>query len=238
MLNKMKWAVAGATLLASTSWAQPASAVNIVVNGGFEQVSGLTSPANPDPITHPEWDLFNTAVGWTDTSNGPGGTLLFGGREGYSEGQRAAIFGSGGGTLGTLSQTQLLSTVIGMEYQLDFDYGAYQGGIPQSLNVQVGGGALLNQTVTDPHASNLPGSRALFGDNVNIEPTEPFLHATFYFFATSTTTALQFSINDSGSSTDMLLDAVSVQAVPEPGSMALMGFGVAAIASRRRKARG
>jgi hypothetical protein len=115
------------------------------------------------------------------------------------------------GSLGYLSQT--LATTAGTTYQLTF-FLASDGQVPNEFQVTLGG------TVWDQ--ADVPS----FG----------YVSESLTVTATASTTLLQFGFqNDNGS---FALDDVSVNSVPEPGSLMLLGLGTsvafASIRLRRR----
>ena len=113
------------------------------------------------------------------------------------------------GSNGTPSQT--LNTMPGRFYNINFDFQP-DGGTPSNFSAVWDAQPALF-SVTNP-----PGS------------AYQILH--FTALATAATTSLTFSFRDDPGF--LKLDSVSV-AVPEPGSMALLGIGMAGLWWRRRK---
>ena len=121
------------------------------------------------------------------------------------------------GFLGTFGSTdtlsQALATTAGQTYAVSFTFSS-DGSVPASFSVSFGGQTLYS--VSSPAA----GTQAL----------------SFSATAVSSSTALVFSFsNDPGYYT---LDAVSVTAVPEPATAALMGLGMLGLAAWRRRPHG
>lgn len=108
------------TLAAALAYAAPASATNVVTNGGFEtgDLSGWTLSGN---------------TGFTGVDNSA------------HSGNFAGYFGQVGST-GTLSQT--LSTVAGQSYTISF-WIEDDGGTPSSFDASFGGNDLLALTNPD-----------------------------------------------------------------------------------------
>jgi hypothetical protein len=127
--------------------------------------------------------------------------------------QAAALSVSGSFEGDMLAQT--FTTTIGQKYTLDLDAGVFgeptEG--PLSLQIQVtGGSTLVNDTVQPPN-------------NNDFNPA-PFDHLSYMFTADSTSTTLKFTDSGSGNlNADVMVDTVSVVAVPEPASAALVIVG-------------
>jgi hypothetical protein len=205
--------LAGATGLMSA----PLVAAEALTNGGFE----APVVAGPCCITSPPTDI----PGWTATPNvnvvngtfasSPSGTNLA--KQGN---QYLDLVGEGG--TGSISQT--FTTVVGQIYNLNFWYShnLFSGLASASARLSVvGSGTNLSDSIT--HSS---------GNNTNLD-------WRFYsgaFTADSTSTTLRF-VNTTGAANEgVFLDAVSVLAVPEPSTwaMLILGFGVLGGAMRRR----
>lgn len=111
------------------------------------------------------------------------------------------------------TMTQTLTTVIGQTYTISYFVAGTQ---PNFLGVTFGGSTLFNGTAPT---------------NGVVSPSD-YVQYTFNSTATSTSTVLAFS----GQRTvggEILLDDVSVAAIPEPSALALTGLGLAAMVLRR-----
>ena len=214
--------VVAAALLVSAS---AASATNIIMNGGFE------SPPIADPCctTIPgngTVDYWNVVSGNVNVVNGyygsqgvdmnPAANLA---KEGV---QYLDLIGEGG--VGSISQS--FDTVLNQVYTLTFSYshnifGGSSNPVPLfAANFSVGD---LNGSVT--HSS---------GTNTDLD----WKTYTGWFVGTGASETLNFTnISPTKGNAGILLDEVSVSAVPEPATWMMMigGFGVAGVAVRRRR---
>ena len=169
----------------------------------------------------PPYDTIGAVSGWTVT-----GSVGAVGDEGFTTPDHAAAFSLGGNSDGNML-SQSFATIPGQAYTLDFDAGVY--GIrslgPLQLQIQVTGtGTLLTETVIPPY-------------NGNFNPA-PFDHFMFSFIADSASATLKF--NDIGlgnNAADIILDTVSVAAIPEPTSLVLVMVGAVPLLGYIRRRR-
>ncbi len=187
----------------------PAQAADLVNNGSFE----LDSVSGP-------YQYKLTLTGWT-VSGGSSGAVLFdkaaygtfsGGNYLGSDGDQAIQLELGGHYI-----QQTLSTVAGQQYQLTFDYSSYVSPVT---------GAPFSYTV-DGNSSNLTGT------------LPGWTTETYAFTATSASTVLRFTSNSLPGPNYSYphLDNVSVTAVPEPETYAMLlaGLGALGFLARRRR---
>jgi hypothetical protein len=128
-----------------------------------------------------------------------------------AEGDCYARFGPEG-SVGTLAQG--INTTPGQTYAIDFAF-ASDGGLPNSASASFGSTLLASGT--------------------DIPSTSGYVTRHFTAVATGTNTTLSFSFRDDEGY--LLLDAVSVTAVPEPTTVALIGLALSALALSRRRTR-
>ncbi|GAA3894588.1 hypothetical protein GCM10022276_12160 [Sphingomonas limnosediminicola] len=191
----------------------PVWAAESIVNGGFEAPVVNSTCCNTVPP-----DLL---VGWTATPNVNVVVGTYASTNGNlaAEGNQYLDLVGQGGT-GSISQT--FGTLAGTVYNLSFVY---------SHN-------LFNPAVTSASASFsvdglIGGISHSTGTNANLDWQSYFGS----FTATGSSATLNFTNLTGGVNEGILLDAVSVQAVPEPATWAMMlfGFGAIGFQMRRRK---
>lgn len=153
-------------------------------------------------------------TGWTQVGNtASNGVQCPGsGAPTVLQGNCSAFFGPAGSTGGI---TQNVNLVAGQDYVLNFSY-LPDGGNPSSIAVALGG------TSYSFSRTNPAFSAGFINVQAFITPT------------TSGAGTLSFTFRDDPGF--MFLDAVSF-AAPEPGSLALLGVGLAGLAAQRRRRR-
>jgi hypothetical protein len=145
-------------------------------------------------------------------SSASGGCVGYDGDPGPHSGTSAAYLGTalGGGVI-----SQSFSTVAGQNYLIDFymAIGSSQGtSSPNAMLVTAAGTTLLS---------------------ILNAPVQGFAHYSYNLLASATSTTLTFTHGDQPSF--FILDDVSATAVPEPGTLLLLGIGSAALAFARRR---
>ena len=200
---------ASALALSSTS----AWAAELITNGSFEApvVAGTCCNTVP-PDALPGWTAtpnVNVVVGTFSSTNG---NLAFDGN------QYLDLVGQGG----TGSISQAFATNAGSRYNISFAY-SHNLFTPSvtSASAELSVAGLLD---TISHST---------GTNANLDWRNYF--ATFT--ATGSSTTLKFTNLTGGVNEGIFLDAVSIQAVPEPATwgMMILGFGAIGFAMRRSK---
>jgi hypothetical protein len=162
-------------------------------------------PAKANLITNPGFETGDF-TGWTQWGM-PGSV---GGWFPHSGNFEAVL--SGGGFTSHL--TQSVATTPGATYTIDFFAAFSHGGTPSNFNVKWGGLGIFGHLFTT---------------------SSPYTEYTFNVTALSSSTSLDFSINEFGF---LLLDDVSVTpaGVPDAGStLPLLGFASLGLVALRRK---
>lgn len=206
--------LAAASVLA-IGFATAASAAPIVTNGSFE--SGLAGWTTNGGGTTP-------GIGITVLTTGGVNTTGYGDNVPNYDGTHAAFFVDDNANENLF---QNVSLVGGQQYSLSFALFATTSGSsnPFSFQLQDAIGANILSTLTNGVGTNVP---------VGVWT------AYSYTFVVPTTTTYLLNFNFKSGSTpakDVLLDAVAINAVPEPASWALMllGFGGLGLSMRRRR---
>ena len=183
--------------------ASPASA-NLVSNGDFEtgNFSGWT-------VTPPTGDVLVLTGSDYQPCCGTTGTAA-------ALSNHFASFGPGNIAITGVTLGQTFSTVAGQTYQFSFDYGALGGGSEQ----------LQFEIITGSSAQILT---AIANDDLN----HVFKTMTGTFTASGSTT-IRFGdfgglADTQANNVDFILDNVSVAAVPEPSTWAMMILGFAGV---------
>ena len=209
---KIKSVLAAAALMSSAAFAQTASAaVNLITNGGFEV--GAFDPGVFTTVFAGSTDI----TGWTI---GPHSVDYIGTYWQASEGARSIDLS--GNQPGSVAQT--ITTVAGVTYKVTFDLA----GNPDA-------GPVLKALAV---SSVGPSQNFFFNTTGASHGDMNWTASSFTFTANAASTTLMFA-SATQDAFGPALDNVSVSAIPEPATWAMMiiGFGaVGAVARRRRLA--
>lgn len=216
-----KFIAAGAALAVAMS--SPAFAAELITNGGFETGSfaGWTL-GNIGGGTAPVVIEYNNASGYPDGAFGE--AVLSNATPG--SGDYLAYFSSDTANPDSLIQTVNVSN--GQLYTLSFDYYVPQNGYNNPND------ATLKFLIDGVQAGDILQAGSVTGTATKTW----FTFTTNYLATTSGPVSLEFQFVGLGvTAADFGVDNVSMQAVPEPGSWAMMiaGLGIVGAAFRRRR---
>jgi choice-of-anchor C domain-containing protein len=212
--------LAGLSILAAASSVNAAT----IVNGGFE--SSTLTPAEQTQMANQGFaTLAAGSTSLTGWSIGGGGIDYIGSYWAPAGGTHSIDLNAL--TAGSIFQT--ISTVVGQAYEVSFDLAGNPDGAP-----------VVKLAIAD--ATGLPGAAYLFDTTGKTKTNMGWTQLTYDFTADSTSTTLTFSnSNQTGFKTPYgaALDNISISAVPEPATWAVMliGFGGLGAAMRSRRSR-
>lgn len=216
-LQKLSVASVLVCSILGVSQVKPAAAANMVVNGSFEDTL-LTGGTN---IANGGWGTYNQILGWKATDGGEI-EIQRGAAGAAQDGNQLTELDSHNYTSqDTIGIFQDIATEIGSKYRLSFFYSPRPDTAATENNFNVLFGNVLNQTI----------SGGAGGSQTN------WLKYTVDIVATSNLSRLQFNYdvkNDLKNTYGSYIDNVSLETVPEPGTLlgiALVGL---AVASKRK----
>lgn len=149
---------------------------------------------------------------------------------GVTEGSKAVEFAEGDYAGSTLEQT--ITTAVGTAYTVSFDWKATHPDTSQNLNFSIQDAINV--------VSQLGELKVSGGYTGSFNPSAPYTHFSTTFVANSALTKISFTDTSFSSyQADQMIDNVSVTAVPEPETYAMLlaGLGVMGAMARRRKAK-
>ena len=125
------------------------------------------------------------------------------------------------GNQGAAGIRQTFDTVLGTTYRVDFALAGNPDGDPTTKTLNVSAGAALQGY----SFSTIGATR----------PDMNWDYRSFLFTATGTSSTLTFQSTTPGAYYGPAIDDVSITAVPEPMTLALLGTGMLGVAIRRRR---
>ncbi|MCK1636141.1 PEPxxWA-CTERM sorting domain-containing protein [Bradyrhizobium sp. 157] len=206
-------------------WTGPAAA-GLVLNGSFELGTftggnSLAQQIQPGESGLSGWTVSDAPLTWyaSGWNNNPQQIVLT---------PRTGNFGVNlaDGTVNTIRISQTINLLAFQQYQLSFWVGNY------SAN---NGPAGLNVNITDGTSNTIPLSESVTAPSTNESST--WIRFAFNFIADGTSNTISF--NEVNGPSYIGLDDVSIAAVPEPATWAMMILGFAAVGfmAYRRKSR-
>ncbi|ACT48707.1 protein of unknown function DUF1555 [Methylotenera mobilis JLW8] len=210
-VKNMKTTTLLAAMFASTvAFSAQATTTNLVVNGSFEDITPHS------PLTN-SWDILSSLPGWSVANNGV---------EIRNNVAGVALDGNYYVELDTTRNSsiwQYLNTTAGQTYSLNFAYSPREGVGTGSNGIRLNVGNIVGGVATGNGAANT--------GNV-------WENYSYTFTAVSSNTKLMFTAVGQSDSYGGSLDNVSVSAVPEANTYAMMlvGIGLIGFVARRRRA--
>jgi hypothetical protein len=201
------------------------AAADLIANGGFEQGTftggiSLAQQIQPGDSTLPNWTVSNAPVTWYTSgwNNNPQQIPL---------NPRTGSFGVNlaDGSVNTVRVSETINLLPFQQYQLSFWVGNYSANnSPAGLNVNITDGTSNTILLSEALAPATNGSSS-------------WTRFAFNFFADGTSNTISFS--EINGPSYIGLDDVSVTAVPEPTTWAMMILGFAGIGfmAYRRKSK-
>jgi hypothetical protein len=221
----MRW-LHGVGLVPVAFWAFNAQAAgNLVMDGSFEST---VLPSG----TWGYYDASNPLAGWT-ASTGAGDSIevrhdvVGHALDGRNFVELDSQFHNSG-------MSQVLNTVAGQTYSLSFYYSNRADSTGYCDPNQFGGGCVIPVSSNGLGYNLGAGMVSLAALPVNTTSENQWVHYTTTFTATGTTT-LSFAALGTSDSFGTSLDMISVTAVPEPSTLALMAAGLGGLWLRRRR---
>jgi hypothetical protein len=216
-VHQMKaWGAILAAGLLSTGAAQ----ANLIQNGDFEapQLSGT------------QWQVYGSIPGWNAT-DGSGIEIQRNTVVTTQSGNQYVELDSHNATDTNSTMSQAINTLVGQTYTLSFWYQprTNNGGNDNGINV-------LWDTFGGDMSSFTASTEVLNLENYISSQSNGWTNFTLDMIATASSMALSFQADGNDNTLGGFVDNVSLVAkVPEPGSLALLGLGFAALGFRARK---
>ena len=184
---------------------------NLIQNGGFEDIGSSTAIGGYGSAS--TWQIYQSIPDWDASQNIEIWTndFIVPAYEGNNVLELNAHPGNAGGAFAIY---QSFATTIGQDYELTFAGRKRQKNSDESFMV----------------------SAADLVDSIYNQAWGEWTEYSYVFTANSDLTTLTFTSLDGGAdTTGNILDAVSVTAVPEPGSLALLCLGIGGLVIQRKR---
>ena len=192
-----------------------ANAQNLLLNGDFNNPNSVAAAAN--------WSTWSYGGGWANHQNNTSGPL---------DGVDGTYYmADGGGSSAGGGEFQTVSGTAGTTYTLAVDSGAQAWWLPYGE---------MRMFFLDAGNNQLSGSfkptvdPVVYGQNFDI--AHPWSHYTLTATAPANTTQIKVEFAEPNGTGSVWFDNAVLTAVPEPSTLALVGFSLlATVLIRRRK---
>jgi hypothetical protein len=186
---------------------------NLIQNGSFEDISGAVAIGGYGSAS--TWQIYSTVPNWDASQNVEiwSNDFIV---PAYDGNRVLELNAHPGNANGSFSILQSFATTAGQQYELTFAGRRRQANSDESFSVSVG---------------NLV-------DSIYNQAWGNWNEYSYQFTANSALSTLTFTSLDNGrDTTGNIFDAISVTAVPEPGSLALIMLGLAGLAYTRKNSK-
>jgi len=193
-----------------------ASAQNLLLNGDFSSPNSTAAPDN--------WTTWSFGGGWANHQNNTGGVY-----DGDPNNPPMSYYmADGGGSGAGGGEYQTVAATAGLTYQLTVDSGAQAWWLPYGEMRLFFLDASQTQLVEDFQSTVDP---AVYGQNYDI--AHPWATYTLTAVAPVNTAFVKVEFAEPNGTGTVWFDDAVLTAVPEPGTIALVGIGFALLVGNR-----